>query len=746
MNNIRNKLFISLLIFLSGLMVNIYFSSALHLILSGKIKVLKLLPITGCITSIVSQKQHTVLFLYLQGFAALLSVLYFTTNNRPYQSELREITPQIRTPVPAGQKQHGSAEWLAEKEKDTVFDTVVINTGDKFIKKLIAEGCSDVAENKETSGQEQPEHINEHIKRKGEKQNNEKEEKEEPDAREKELQSVQAALAGTVKPEQAAVPEKPEGYIPQGGVVLGLKKQPGGEKLYFVGDDVHTLCIGATRSGKSRTVVLQSICTLGLAAESMIISDPKGELWAYTAPFLERLGYEVITVDFKNPLKSQRYNFLQPIIDAVDRDDIAKAVDATWDLTAALVGEPKGERIWTDGEASIIASAIMSVVYDNRGEENRKYQNLTNVYYFIAEMCKTVNNKMPIIEYVKKLKNGHPAKALLAISEVAPSKTRGSFYTAALTTLRLFTNPMIYSMTCASDYNPRTLAERKTALFIILPDEKTTYYTIASLLVSQHYELLVNIADERGGRLLNRVNFLLDEFGNFATIPGFVNKLTVGGGRGIRFNLFLQSFSQLDEKYGKEVAKTVKGNCQTWIYLQADDLETLEEISKKLGNYTVSTYSLSASHGKYSTPSNSHSINLTGRALLTADEVRLISRPFSLITSRNNPAIMYSPDLSEWSFNKMLGLGDREHNRRVREIREKRRKERTTGLSEMELWNIWHFYTASCEQLLQQPSNPAPKVYVTNRARVRDETGEIFREQPVDLVETDVTGLQDSSF
>jgi type IV secretion system protein VirD4 len=107
-------------------------------------------------------------------------------------------------------------------------------------------------------------------------------------------------------------------------------------------------------------------------------------------------------------------------------------------------------------------------------------------------------------------------------------------------------------------------------------------------------------------------------------------------------------------------------------------LKRWKKYQKKLGNYTVSTYALSASHGKYSTPSNSHSINLTGRALLTADEVRLISRPFSLITSRNNPAIMYSPDLSEWSFNKMLGLGDREHNRRVREIREKRRKERTT--------------------------------------------------------------------
>ena len=277
------------------------------------------------------------------------------------------------------------------------------------------------------------------------------------------------------------------------------------------------------------------------------------------------------------------------------------------------------------------------------------------------------------MEYVKKLKSGHPAKALLAISEVAPSKTRGSFYTAALTTLRLFTNPMISSMTCVSDYNPRTIAEKKAALFIILPDEKTTYYTIASLLVSQHYELLVNIADERGGRLLNRVNFLLDEFGNFATIASFANKLTVGGGRGIRFNLFLQSFSQLDEKYDKDVSKTIKGNCQTWIYLQADDLDTLDEISKKLGNYTLSTYSLSASHAKYSTPSSSHSLNLIGRALLTVDEVRLISRPYNLVTSRCNPAIMYCPDLSEWSFNKMLGLGDEEHNRRVREIREGRR-------------------------------------------------------------------------
>lgn len=549
--------------------------------------------------------------------------------------------------MPAGQKQFGSAEWLTEKEKDSALNSFILNVNDITVKALITQGYDDLKEMK-----------------KGWNEKNEREDEEEK----KQEKSFEGKEQFTMEGQKGDIQRKSKvetskcsgeftkAFLPQGGIVLGCKNHKGSEKIYFIGEDVHTLCIGATRSGKTRTVVLESIGTIALAGESMILSDPNGELYAYTYPFLERLGYEVIAIDFKNPEKSSRYNFLQPIIDAVDNNDVAKAIDATWDLTSQLVGEAKGERIWTDGEASIIASAIMSVVYDNKHGNNRKYQNMTNVYYFISEMCKATGNTMPIIEYVKKLNPSHPAKALLAISEVAPSKTRGSFYTAALTTLRLFTNPLINSMSNLSDYDPKETGNKKRAIFIILPDEKTTYYTLASLFVSQHYAELVKSADERGGRLKNRVNFLLDEFGNFATIPDFSNKLTVGGGRGIRFNLFLQSFAQLDDKYGKEVAKTIKGNCENWIYLQADDMETLEEISKKLGNYTVSTYSLSASHAKFSTPSISQSINLTHRALLAADEIRLISRPYSLITSRNNPSIMYSPDLSAWKFNEMFGL------------------------------------------------------------------------------------------
>lgn len=477
-----------------------------------------------------------------------------------------------------------------------------------------------------------------------------------------------------------------------GGLVLGMKKEGRTrEKIFIEEDDYHSLIIGATRSGKTRHIVLPTICTLGLAGESIILSDPKGELYNYTEPFLRRLGYDVYAVDFRNPLKSDEYNFLQPVIDAVDNNDIPGAIDATWDITSSLVGEAKGERIWRDGEASIISASIMAVVYDNRIGKNRKHQNMTNVYYFIAKMCKTVGKTMPIIKYMNDLDDDHPAKALISISEIAPEKTRGSFFTAALTTLRLFTSPTINAMTCKNSYRPKVLGNSMVAIFIILPDEKTTYYSLASLLVSQHYEQLVKEADSRGGRLKNRVNFILDEFGNFTQISDFTTKLTVAGGRGIRFNLFLQGFSQLEEKYGKEGARTIRGNCENWIYLRAGDSETLEEISKRLGNYTTTSYSQSASHGKYATPSGSHSVNLTARSLLTQDEVKLIDRPYSLVMSNNHPAIMYSPDLSKWHFNKILGLGNKEHNIKVREARENNRKIKIASMDKMDLWGIWNF-------------------------------------------------------
>ena len=660
---IKPKLILFTVIFLLGGLFNLFFSTAIHHLLTRNVATLKFLPITVCFQSLVSSKQHLTLFLLIQGFFLLAAVLFSTANLYPYKSDLDEITPDIKTPKAVGQFQHGSARWLTDAEKSRAFESYVLNPHNNEIKRLIDTAYEDIDFMKTE-------------------------------------RSAKDESTGTA--EKNFCPNIPD--YTRGGIVIGKKQEGEAEKIYYIGEDSHLLCIGATRSGKSRCLVIPSICSLGLAGESIVVSDPKAELYHYCSDFLKKLGYEVLVLDFKTPAKSQRYNLLQPIIEAVECDDTDRAEMLAWDLTNNLVGKPTDEKIWTNGECSIIAAAILCVVCDNR--KRPELQNMTNVYWFISEMCKTIGGKMPILEYVKKLPNAHPARALLSISDVAPSRTRGSFYTSALTTLRLFTSKSIYAVTHESDFSLSEAGTKKQALFIILPDEKTTFYPIASLIVSQQYEMLAEAADKRGGRLKRRVNFVLDEYGNFTPISDMTNKLTVAAGRGMRYSLFIQSFSQLKEKYDQNVSDTIKSNCQTWVYLQADDPETLREVSDKLGTYTTSSYQLSASNARFTMPSSSHSINLTERKLLNTDEVRRIKRPFQIVTSRNHPAVMYAPDLSLWNFNKMLGLGDEEHNRRVRRERENKRPIITDTKQEIILWNIWVYYQKDIIRRLAEQKSP----------------------------------------
>ena len=227
------------------------------------------------------------------------------------------------------------------------------------------------------------------------------------------------------------------------------------EEIFYISSNTHSLVVGATRSGKSRTIVIQTILNLGFAGESIIVSDPKGELYDYTAGFMKELDYETLVIDFKNPLKSNSYNFLKPIIDSVNEEDYAKAEEYSWDLATALVGDNdiRGEKIWKNGEMSIIAGAIMSVVYDNK--DNPEYQNLTNVYMFISEMCITEDEEMPLNDYIRDLDSTHPARRIFSVARIAPERTRGSFFTSALATLRLFSSENVYSMTCSSEFDLR---------------------------------------------------------------------------------------------------------------------------------------------------------------------------------------------------------------------------------------------------------------------------------------------------
>lgn len=468
-----------------------------------------------------------------------------------------------------------------------------------------------------------------------------------------------------------------------GGLVVGMSKD--GHELYCTTEDTHTLILGTTRSGKSRGIVLPSLCLMALAGESMVVVDPKSELYLYTTSFLKRLGYEVVVIDFLNPLRSNHYNFLQPVVDAVNQGDNALAVTRARDIAAMLVPEDKTERIWLDGQRSVVTTGILAVVVDNQGHP--EYQNMANAHQFIANMCTPcgAHGEIPLIRYLSERPPDHPARIAMSIAEIAPDKMRGSFYTSALVSLELFTDGAIHSMTSYTDFDGYTTGVNKRAIFLVLPDYKSTYYPLAALFVYQQYQILAEVSQTTGNRLPRRVNFICDELGNFTKITDFDKMITVGAGRGVRFHLFLQDFNQLDERYGERVGKTIRSNAETWVYLKSGDGATLQELSSTLGKYTVKSPSLSGSTGG----NMSSSYNLTGRELLMPEEIGKLERPYQLVRTRGHPAILYAPDLSKTIFNQILGLGDKEFNK---ELIIRRTALRPLQPMEVHYWGIWELY------------------------------------------------------
>lgn len=566
-----------------------------------------------------------------------------------FKVDMIEITPEIHTPVPVGQGQHGTAKWLPNEKFDQVFDSVIIDS-----KKLM--------EGKE--------------------------------------------------------------HIPAGGLVIGkedIKKsffsRKIKEKIYLITKDLHALIIGATRSGKTRNVVIETITMLILAGENVFIPDLKGEIRDYTEDTAKRCGYETICINFINPYESDRKNFLEPIVQTLRRKDISQAIEETWSLVSQLVGEPPehGDKLWNDGEAATLAASIMAVCYDN--QDHPEYQNLTNVFYFITEMCSEYRGALPLQFYIDSLPEDHPAKILLAATKVAAMRTRSSFYVSAIMTLKLLTIPAINQMTNASDFDIEKLIEegKKVIVYLCLPARNKTYFPLASLVLRQLSDQIDYLADAKyGGRIPKRWTFVDDEIGNFTKITNMRQQTSFGTGKGIRHFMFIQSYAQLDDVYGEKVSQIIQDNADIKIYLRSPNPTTKKKISEDLGNYTTRSYSKSNNtpSGTFRNGgSDGESSNLMGRPLLYPDEVGKLQRPYSLVMSDSDPAIMYAPDLSQYAMNEFLGMGDEEHNNRLRQKKaEEHKKNERPHNSKMELWGIWNVWKRHIDaQILKQQKEKAAK-------------------------------------
>lgn len=599
-----------------------------------------------CISNNEQIRMFTIFFFVL----LLLGIITLLVGGKSsFKVDMIEITPEIRTPAPAGQGQHGTAKWLPKEKFDQVFDSDIIDS-----KKL--------------------------------------------------MQGKESFSAG--------------------GLVLGKEdiktsifSKRVKEKIYHITKDLHALIIGATRSGKTRCIVIQTIIDLILAGENVVVPDLKGELRDYTEDVAKKYGYEVIGIDFIHPYQSKRRNFLEPVIKALQRNDISRAIEETWSLVSQLVGEPpeNGEKLWNNGEAATLAASIMAVCYDN--QDHPEYQNLTNVFYFITEMCSDYRGALPLQFYIDSLPEEHPAKILLAATKVAAMRTRSSFYVSAIMTLKLLTIPTINQMTNASDFDIEKLIDegKKVIIYLGLPARDKTYFPLASLFLRQISDLIDYVADEKyGGRVPVRWNFIDEEMGNFTKITNMRQQTSFGTGKGIRHFMFIQSYAQLDDVYGEKVSQIIQDNADIKIYLRSPNPTTKKKISEDLGNYTTRSYSKSNNtpSGTFRNGgSDGESSNLMGRPLLYPDEVGKLQRPYSLVMSDTDPAIMYAPDLSQYAMNEFLGMGDEEHNNRLRQRKaEEHKKNERPHNSKMELWGIWDVWKKHIDaQILKQQKEKAAK-------------------------------------
>ena len=191
-----------------------------------------------------------------------------------------------------------------------------------------------------------------------------------------------------------------------------------------------------------------------------------------------------------------------------------------------------------------------------------------------------------IKEYFKSKGELSPAYIAAASCINAPNETRGGIMSTFRTKTRIFSSQEALSeMLSYSDFDIRDIGKEKTAVFLKVHDEKTTYHALATIFVKQAYEALIATAQTFPNlKLPYRTNFILDEFANMPALKDVETMITASRSRNIRFSFVIQNFSQLNKVYGKDVAETIKGNCGNFVYLMSTELAALEEISKLLGD------------------------------------------------------------------------------------------------------------------------------------------------------------------
>lgn len=415
---------------------------------------------------------------------------------------------------------------------------------------------------------------------------------------------------------------------------------------------IHTLVIGTTGSGKTQGFVIPTIQILSETASkpSMVISDPKGELYLKNKVKLEKSGYDVKVIDLREPMSSDRWNPLDRAFDNYTRGNnllqevkvyknvspsklpnvqiikgstyynewyefegiayptkdalfndlnalkdklISEAYEDIQDICVQLCPPVGQDPQWANGAQDFIRGTMLAMLedslYPELGLTKDKY-----IFYNVFKIC-MYRDQDPDAP-VRTLQNyfkGRPKSSECVdlangVINNAPSTMKGYMGHVA-TALNLFSDLGISYLTSGTDINFSTFTDIPSALFIIIPDEKDSRYPLANIYITQLYKILIDKASKNKPSLeLNRtVYFILDEFGNLPKIEKIKPFITAGRSRKLFLMLIVQDYTQLTSKYGENDAQTIKNNCNIQIFIGTKDYKTKEEFSKNCGNKTL---------------------------------------------------------------------------------------------------------------------------------------------------------------
>lgn len=402
--------------------------------------------------------------------------------------------------------------------------------------------------------------------------------------------------------------------------------------------DSHTLVIGPTASKKSRLIAMPLVRILGSAQESIIISDPKAEIYNRTAAYLKQQGYDIYVLNLRSPQHGDCWNPLSIPYGLFCNGEIDKAYEFVNDIAENLMQSEKSqsEPFWDNSAGSFFFGLVLLLFKycrdNNRGSE---YVHIGNVIRLRnALLSKTEErNAARLWQYAKT--DEIISSALIGTVETAKDTRAGILSTFDQKVRMFLIQPNLVDMLSVNHIAFDAIGNRSTAVFLIVPDEKTGYHGLVSLFVKQSYEYMIykaqldNHTDSmRVGRLENRLNYVLDEFSSLPTIKDFPAMITASRSRNIRFTLIIQSKHQLIQRY-REETDTIQTNCNNWIFLTSRELQLLEELSSMCGKTSADV------------PKPILSVSMLQR--LDKDEGEIL-----LLCGRAKPCIAKLPDIDRY--------------------------------------------------------------------------------------------------